>query len=169
MPLSMFESSVPIFVKTLTNLRSILAKAARHAEAKKIDEAALLQARLYPDMLPFTRQVQIASDMARGGGARLAGVEPPPYEDNEKSFAELTARVDRTLEYLNTLRASQFEGAEARPITRPVRGQPKTFTGVNYLQQFVLPNLFFHATIAYAILRHNGVELGKADFLGALD
>jgi uncharacterized protein len=169
MPLSMFESSVPVFVKTLTNLRSILAKAARHAEAKKIDEATLLQARLYPDMLPFTRQVQIASDMARGGGARLAGVEPPAYEDIEKSFAELTARVDRTLEYLNTLRAAQFEGAEARPITRPVRGQPKTFTGVNYLQQFVLPNLFFHATIAYAILRHNGVELGKADFLGALD
>jgi len=120
-------------------------------------------------MLPFTRQVQIASDTARGGGARLAGVEPPAYEDNEQSFAELTARVDRTLEYLNTLRAAQFEGAEARPITRPVRGQPKTFTGVNYLQQFVLPNLFFHATIAYAILRHNGVELGKADFLGALD
>jgi hypothetical protein len=169
MPVSMFESSVPIFVKALTNLRSILAKAARHAEAKKIDEGALLQARLYPDMLPFTRQVQIASDTARGGGARLAGVEPPAYEDNEQSFAELTARVDRTLEYLNTLRAAQFEGAEARPITRPVRGQPKTFTGVNYLQQFVLPNLFFHVTIAYAILRHNGVELGKADFLGALD
>jgi len=120
-------------------------------------------------MLPLARQVQIATDVARGGAARLAGVEPPVYEDNEKTFDDLTARIQRTLDYLAGLDASAFEDSATRAITRPVRGQPHTFTGANYLQQFAVPNVYFHAATAYAILRHNGVPLGKADFLGNLD
>ena len=169
MPLSIHQASVPVFVRTLTSLRNILAKGAAHAQAKKIDEAAFMQARLFPDMFPFTSQVHIATDMARGGAARLAGGEPPKYEDTEKTFAELIERVDRTIAYIQSLPASQFEGAETRKIVRPVRGQPKEFTGQNYLQQFILPNLYFHTTVAYALLRHNGVEIGKADFIGPLD
>jgi uncharacterized protein len=169
MPLSMFDSSVPIFVKTLSNLKAILEKGAAHAKAKKIEEMVLLGARLFPDMFPLASQVQIATDMARGGAARLAGGEPPKFEDNEKTFAELVARVDRTLAYVKSLSKAQFDGGETRPITRPVRGQPHTFTGTNYLQQFILPNLYFHTTTTYAILRHNGVELGKADYIGAID
>ena len=169
MPLSIYQASVPVFVRTLTNLKNVLAKGAAHAQAKKIDEAAFMQARLAPDMFPFTSQVHIATDMARAGAARLAGGEPPKYEDTEKTFAELIARVEKTIAYIQSLPESQFEGAEKRTITRPVRGQPKQFTGINYLQQFIIPNLYFHATAAYALLRHNGVELGKADFIGALD
>jgi uncharacterized protein len=169
MALSMFQLSIPVFSKTLTNLRTILEKGAAHAQAKKIDESALLQARLYPDMLPLTAQVQIAADMARGGADRLTGGEPQSWDDNEKSFADLIARVDRTLEYLKSFSASRFDGAESREVTRKLRGQPKVFTGANYLQQFVVPNLYFHVTTAYDILRHNGVEIGKLDFLGSLD
>jgi uncharacterized protein len=168
MALSMYQSSIPIFTRTLTNLKAILAKGAAHAQAKKIDESVLLQSRLYPDMFPLTSQVQIAADQARAGSDRLTGKEPASWEDNEKTFAELTARIDRTIAHLQSLTEAQFEGAETRSITRPVRGQPRTFTGVGYLQQFVLPNVFFHTTAAYAILRHNGVELGKADFIGPL-
>ena len=169
MALSMFQSSILVFIRTLTNLKLILEKGAAHAQAKKIDEAALLQSRLYPDMLPLTSQVQIAADQARGGADRLIGSEPEAWEDNEKTFAELVARLDRTIEYLKAISEKQLEGGEARSVTRKLRGQPKTFTGVNYLQQFVLPNLYFHMTTAYAILRHNGVELGKLDFLGPLE
>lgn len=169
MPLSMHQASVPVFVRALTSLKAVLAKGAAHATARKIDESAFMQARLAPDMFPLPQQVQIATDMARGGAARLAGSEPPKYEDDESSFADLIARVERTLAYVQALPAAQFEGAETRQITRPVRGQPKTFTGVNYLQQFILPNLYFHATTTYALLRHNGVEVGKSDFIGALD
>jgi hypothetical protein len=169
MPLSMFDSSVPIFVKTLSSLKAILEKGAAHAKAKKIEDMVLLSARLYPDMFPLASQVHIATDQARAGAARLAGGEPPSYEDDEKTFAELIARVDRTIEFLKTLKPDQFEGAETRSITRPLRGEPHTFTGTNYLQQLVVPNLYFHTTTAYGILRHNGVELGKADFLGAID
>ena len=169
MALSMFESSIPVFIKTLTNLKTILEKGAAHAQAKKIDEAAMLQARLYPDMLPLTSQVQIAADMARGGADRLTGGEPASWEDNEKSFADLIARVERTIAHLKSNKASQFEGAETRQVVRKLRGQPKTFTGVDYLQQFVVPNLYFHVATAYDILRHNGVEIGKLDFLGTLD
>src|SRR2546422_1159398 len=135
MALPMFQSSVPVFVKSLTSLKAILDKGAAHAQAKKIDEAVLLQARLYPDMLPLTAQVQIAADMARGGADRLIGSEPQSWEDNEKTFAELIARVDRTIEHLKAISEKQLEGGEARPVTRKLRGQPKTFTGVNYLQQ----------------------------------
>jgi len=169
MSLSMYQATIPPYVKILTNLKAVLQKAAAHAQAKKIEEGALLSARLYPDMFPLTRQIQIATDIARGVSARLAGLEPPSYEDNEKSFAELEVRIDRTLGYLREIIPQQMEGAERREITRPVRGQPHAFTGLNYLQQFGTPNVYFHAATAYDILRHNGVELGKADFLGHLD
>ena len=169
MPLSMYQSSIPVFVRTLASLKSVLEKGAAHAHAKKIDETVLLQSRLYPDMLPLTAQVQIAADMARGCVDRLTGGEPASWDDTEKTFAELIARLDRTIAHLKSFNDKQLDGAETRSVTRTLRGQPKTFTGVNYLQQFVLPNLFFHATTAYAILRHNGVELGKLDFLGPLD
>ncbi|HEY2816665.1 MAG TPA: DUF1993 domain-containing protein [Casimicrobiaceae bacterium] len=169
MPLSMYQSSIPVFIKTLTSLKSVLEKGAAHAQAKKIDDTVLLQSRLYPDMLPLTAQVQIAADMTRGCVDRLTGSEPDSWEDNEKTFADLIARLDRTIAYLESVNEKQLDGAETRSVTRKLRGQPKTFTGVNYLQQFVLPNLFFHATTTYAILRHSGVELGKLDFLGPLD
>ena len=169
MTISMYQASVPLFVRMLTNLRTILQKAAAHAQAKKIDESVLLQARLYPDMFALVQQVQIASDFARGTAARLAGKEPPSYEDSEKSVAELVSRIDRTLDYLRTVKASEIDGSEGREIVRPIRGQPKKFTGINYLIQFALPNFFFHTTTAYAILRHNGIEIGKTDFIGALD
>ena len=169
MTLSMYQASVPVFVRMLTNLKGILQKAAEHAKGKKIDESALLNARLFPDMFVFTRQVQIACDFARGTGARLAGLEPPAYEDTEQSFAELVSRVERSLEYLRTLKPQQIDGSESREIVRPVRGEPKKFTGTNYLLQFALPNFFFHVATAYAILRHSGIDIGKADFIGALD
>jgi hypothetical protein len=165
----MYQSSIPVFIKTLTSLKSVLEKGAAHAQAKKIDDTVLLQSRLYPDMLPLTAQVQIAADMTRGCVDRLTGSEPDSWEDNEKTFADLIARLDRTIAYLESVNEKQLDGAETRSVTRKLRGQPKTFTGVNYLQQFVLPNLFFHATTTYAILRHSGVELGKLDFLGPLD
>jgi hypothetical protein len=165
----MYQASVPVFLRTLTALDGVLAKAATHAEARKIDPAALLQARLYPDMLTFTRQVQIATDFARGTAARLAGREPPAMEDKETSFAELRTRVQRTIDYLKTMTAADIDGSEAREIVRPIRGEPRRFTGIGYLLSFALPNFFFHSTTAYAILRHNGIELGKSDFLGTLD
>ena len=169
MSLSIYQASVPVFLRTLGNLKNILAKGAAHAQAKKIDESAFMEARLFPDMFAFPSQVQIATDMARAGAARLVGTEPPKFEDVEKTFAELVDRVDRTIAFVRSLPESQFEGAATRTITRPVRGQPHAFTGASYLQQFILPNLYFHTTVAYALLRHNGVELGKADFIGALD
>jgi uncharacterized protein len=169
MTISMYQASVPVFVRMLTNLNGILAKAAAHAQAKKIDESVLLNARLSPDMFPLTKQVHIATDFARGTGARLAGLEMPVYEDNEKTFAELIARVERTLGYLQTLKPAQIDGSETREIVRPIGGQPKKFTGINYLLQFALPNFYFHATTTYAILRHSGIEVGKMDFIGALD
>jgi uncharacterized protein len=169
MTISMFQASVPAFVRGLTNLRAILEKAAAHAQAHKIDDTVFVTARLYPNMLPLSKQIQIASDFARGTAARLAGVEPPSMEDNEKTLADLIARVDRTLDYVQPFTAAQIDGSEGRTITRQVRGQPRTFTGLNYLLQYALPNFYFHSATAYAILRHNGVEIGKADFLGSLD
>jgi len=169
MTISMYQASVPVFVRMLTNLKGILNKAAAHAQAKKIDEPALLNARLFPDMFVFTRQVQIACDFARGTGARLAGKEPPAFEDTERTVAELIARIDRSIDYLRTLTAGEIDGSETREVVRPVRGEPKKFTGINYLLQYALPNFFFHTTTAYAILRHSGIEIGKADFIGSLD
>lgn len=169
MTISMYQVSVPVFVRALTNLKAILQKAAAHAQAKKIDEAVLLGARLYPDMLPLTKQVQIASDFARSTSSRLGGAEPPSYEDNEKTFAELFARIDRTLAFLATQQPAQIDGSESREIVRPVRGQPHKFTGTDYLLNYAMPNFYFHVTTAYAILRHNGIEVGKGDFIGSFD
>jgi hypothetical protein len=169
MTISMYQASIPAFTRGLTSLKTILQKGAAHAAAKKIDESVLITARLFPDMLPLKAQVYIATDFARGTAARLAGTEPPKWEDNEVSFTDLIARVDRTLEALKGFTPAQIDGSEARPVTRPVRGEPKTFSGINYLQQYSLPNFYFHATTAYAILRSNGVEIGKGDFIGTLD
>ncbi len=169
MTVSMYQASVPVFTRTLSNLKGVLEKAAAHAQARKIDDSVMLGARLYPDMFPLTRQVQIATDFARGTGARLSGVEPPAFEDNEKTFAELFDRVDRTLAYVRTLKAADIDGSEGRSITRPVRGVPHTFSGIDFLLKYALPNFFFHATTAYDILRHSGVEIGKTDFIGKLD
>jgi hypothetical protein len=169
MAISMYQASVPIFVRSLTNLRAILEKATAHAEARKIDDSVFVNARLFPDMLPLSGQVQIASDMARGTIARLTGSEPPAWEDDEKTMADLIARVDKTLEYLKSFAQSKIDGTEAAQIKRKIRGQERTFTGLNYLLQFSMPNFYFHTATAYAILRHNGVEIGKSDFLGSLD
>ena len=129
----------------------------------------LANARLYPDMRPLAKQIPIACDLARGTAARLAGAEPPSYEANEKTLTELMARIDRTIEFLRTTKAGEIDGSEGREIMRPVRGEPHKFSGVNYLLQYALPNFFFHATTAYAILRHNGIEVGKQDYIGKMD
>jgi uncharacterized protein len=169
MTISMYQASVPVLVRMLVNLKGILGKAVAHAQAKKIDESVLLNARLYPDMFPLARQVQIACDFARATPARLAGKEPLALEENEKTFAELLTRIDRSIEYVRSLPENEVAGSEAREIVRPVRGEPKKFTGLSYLEQFALPNFFFHLTTAYAILRHSGVEIGKGDYIGELD
>ncbi|WP_437725559.1 DUF1993 domain-containing protein [Sorangium sp. So ce861] len=166
MAISMYQASVPVLVRGLSNLSAILKKAAAYAEAKKIEPRVLLDARLAPDMLPLTRQIQIASDSAKGCGARLAAVDVPKYEDNEASFDELEARIAKTIAFLNTLKAEQIDGSEDREVTIPTRDQPMKFKGLPYLLGFVLPNFFFHVTTAYAILRHNGLDIGKMDYLG---
>jgi len=165
-PLGMYGASIPIFVRVLTNLKGILVKGAAHAESRKLDPSVLTGDRLYPDMFPLTRQVQIACDTAKNSAARLAGVEAPKHEDTEKTFAELQARVDKVLGYLKGFEPKQIEGSEERTIKMPSPGGEVSFRGEDYLVYFALPNLFFHATTAYNILRHDGVELGKMDFLG---
>lgn len=166
MSISMYQASVPVFVRALENLAAVLAKGAAHVEARKIDPVALLGARLYPDMFAFSRQVQIACDMVKGGAARLAGMAPPPREDNEKSFAELIERVNWTIAFLKSVPANAIDGSEERPIVLKTPFGELNFKGQQYLTAFVLPNLYFHSATAYNILRHNGVELGKRDFLG---
>ncbi len=166
MTLSMFEAAVPPLARSLRNLAAILAKAAAHAEAKGIDPAVLLQARLYPDMFPLVRQVQIATDVARRGLARLAGVESAAMEDNEASFDDLIRRIETSLASLEALSAEQIDGTETKAIELAIRGETLQFSGQSFLLFFVLPNVYFHVTTAYDILRHNGVELGKRDFLG---
>jgi hypothetical protein len=166
MNISMYQASVPVFIRVLDNLAAILEKTAAHAEARKIDPAVLLASRLYPDMFPLVKQVQIASDAAKGGAARLAQMEPPAYEDNEATLADLVARLRRTVAYLRTIGAGQIDGSEDRTVTWKTRTATKTMQGMPYLLNHVLPNLYFHVTTAYAILRHNGVEIGKGDFLG---
>ncbi len=163
----MYELSVSVMLKGLNNLTAILDKAAQHAAEKKFEPSVLLNARLYPDMFALTRQIQIATDQAKGGTARLAGLPVPKYEDNETTIDELQARLRKTIEFLNTIRPEQMQAAETRDITVPLR-EPLHMKGLPYLQSFVLPNFFFHAAAAYAILRHNGVPLGKGDFLGKL-
>lgn len=166
MKASMYTLSSPVFVKALTNLSVILDKAAAHAAAKKIEPAVLLNSRLIPDMLPLTRQVQIACDFAKGAAARLAGQEPPNWEDKEATFDELKARIARTIEFVNGFSAAQIDGSEDRAIAIKVRGDTVHTTGLPYLAQRVLPNFFFHLTTAYALLRKDGVDIGKKDFIG---
>lgn len=169
MTISMYQASVPPMIKTLSNLRNLLEKAAAHAEAKKIDPSVLINARLYPDMFPLSRQVQIATDMAKGAASRLAGQEVPKYEDNEATFPELVARLDKTIALLENFKPEDIDGSEDRTITLPMRDRTLTFKGLPYLIDYVLPNVYFHTTTAFAILRHNGVEIGKKDFLGKVD
>jgi hypothetical protein len=166
MPLSMYQASVPVFIRMLNNLSAILDKAAAHAEAKKISPPVFLSARLSPDMLPFTFQVQTATDHAKGCTARLAGIEAPSFPDTEASFPELKERIAKTITFLKSVKPEQIDGSEERPIHLKLRTREIHFTGQPYLLSFALPNFFFHVTTAYAILRHNGVELGKLDFIG---
>lgn len=166
MTLSMYSASVPVFKQILNSLLAILDKAETHADQKKIDPQALLQFRLYPDMLPFTRQIQIACDFAKGCSARLGGMDVPAFEDNERSFAELKARITRTLAFIDTVPQEEIAGSAARAITTGSGEKTKHFTGQTYLLHYALPHFFFHATTAYDILRHNGLDIGKKDFIG---
>jgi uncharacterized protein len=168
MPLSMYQASVPTFVQILTALSGVLDKAQAFSAAKKCDPAVLLAARLAPNMFALTQQVQIACDFAKGATARLAGADVPSWPDHEKTFAELQQRIKKTTDFVQTFKPAQIDGSEERDVKLSVGGQPVTFKGQPYLIQFVLPNFYFHATTAYAILRHNGVELGKRDFVGAV-
>jgi hypothetical protein len=169
MPLTMYDASVPVFRQMLSSLTTILDKAAAHAASRDVDPAVLLASRLYPDMLPLVSQVQIASDNAKGCSARLAGVDVPRYADTESSIDELKARLRKTIDFIETLQPAQFEGAETRQIKLQLGPQAMTFVGKAYLLHFVLPNFMFHVTTAYDILRHNGVELGKRDYIGRFD
>jgi len=165
MSLSMYTATVVPYRSILKNLSAVISKAEAHCEAKKIDPSVFLTSRLYPDMLPFTAQVQIATDNAKGAAARLAGVEIPKFEDNEKTFPELQARLDKTIAFLDTLTEAQFAGAEDRDIVLQQRSGTLEFKGATYLLQFANPNVYFHVTTAYALLRHGGVEIGKKDYL----
>ena len=166
MTISMYQASVPTITRSLANLVAILEKGAAHAEAKKIDPTVLVGSRLYPDMLPLAKQVQIASDISKGGAARLAQVEPPAFEDKETTFAELIERLRKTIAFLETLKPQQIDGSEERTVSWQTRTATKSMQGQPYLLNHVLPNVFFHVATAYDILRHNGVEIGKQDFLG---
>ncbi|MBM4208491.1 MAG: DUF1993 domain-containing protein [Gammaproteobacteria bacterium] len=166
MAIDMYQSSIPVFTRMLGNLSAILEKGEVHAKAKNIDPSVFINARLAPDMYPLTKQVQIATDMVKGCAARLAGVEVPSYADTETIFAELQERVAKTTAFLQAFTADQINGSEERTVTLKLRGKEISFWGQPYLLYFVLPNLYFHVTTAYAILRHNGVELGKMDFIG---
>jgi len=164
----MYTHSVPVFKQMLTALKTILAQASEHATSKSIEPDALLQARLFPDMLPLLKQVQIAADFSRGVSARLAGVDVPTFDGQEKNFADLNALLTQTLAFLDTLDAAQFEGKETTQIVlRPGTPKEKTLSGQTYLAQYGLPQFFFHVTTAYNILRHNGLPVGKRDFMGA--
>jgi hypothetical protein len=165
----MYQASVPVFLRTLAALSAILDKAAAHAAQRKVEPSVLLNTRLYPDMFPLVRQVQLAADFAKGAGARLAGIDVPKFADTESTFDELTARIGKTIEFLKTLTPAQIDGSETRDITIPIGGQPQSFKGQPYLLHFALANFFFHATTAYDILRHCGVELGKRDFIRRVD
>ena len=166
MNISMYQASAPRFINILTNLSAILDKAQAHVEAKKIDSTALTAYRLFPDMLPMTRQVQIACDGAKGAVARLAGVDIPKHEDTEQTFAELKARIAKTIDFVRSIKPAQLDGTEDKDITLKLGGKDTTFKGMQYLLGNALPNCYFHVTTAYNILRQNGVEIGKRDYLG---
>ncbi|MDA1343404.1 MAG: DUF1993 domain-containing protein [Proteobacteria bacterium] len=167
MSLNMYQASIPVFIRMLGNLSVILNKAVTHAEAIKIDPSIFINARLAPDMLPLSRQVQIATDMAKGCAARLAGLEVPSYEDNETTFADLQTRIAKTIAFLQSTSAEQINGSEERIVMLKLRGKEISFLGQPYLLDFALPNVYFHITTTYAILRHNGVEVGKMDYIGS--
>ena len=168
MTLSMYQASVPVFKQMLGALSGVLAKAEAHATARKIDPSALLHARLYPDMFTLLRQVQVASDFAKSVSARLAGVDVPGFEDKEETFADLQARIGKTLAFIEGLGVAQIDGSEARRIvTQAGTPKEKIFSGQSYLLNYGLPHFFFHTTSVYAILRHSGVEVGKKDYIGS--
>lgn len=167
MTFSMYDASVPVFKQILTSLSALIDKAEAHAAEKKIEPAALLQARLYPDMFPFTRQIQVAADFAKGCSARLAGVDVPKYEDVETTFAELKERLARTIAFIDGLPQDGIEASAQRDISTSSGPNAKQFKGQVYLVHYALPHFYFHATTAYAILRHNGIEVGKKDFIGS--
>jgi hypothetical protein len=166
MTISMYQASVPVFIRMLGNLKTLLEKGSTYAEARKFDGTVLSDCRLYPDMFPLSRQVQIATDTAKGCGARLAGIDPPKFEDTERTIPELVARLDKTIDFLKTLKPEQIDGSETRAVSLPTRNGPIHFDGLSYLLNFAQPNLYFHVTTAYNLLRHNGVEIGKPDYLG---
>jgi uncharacterized protein len=166
MKISMYEASAPRFINILNNLSAILDKAQAHADAKKIDPVVFTSCRLYPDMFNLARQVQVVGDLAKGGVARLAGAEIPKYEDTEQTFAELKARIAKTVAFIGSFKPAQIDGSEDKVINFKLGSRDVTYTGMQYLLGFVHPNFYFHATTAYDILRHNGVEIGKRDFVG---
>ena len=166
MNISMYNASIPPMIKSLGNLEAILDKAIAHAATRKIDDAAFVEARLFPDMFPFARQIRIATDMSKGAGARLAGIDIPKFEDNEKTLPELKARVRKAIDFLKTLTAAQIDGSEDKAITLTAGSNTFNFKGLDYLNSWVLPNFYFHVATAYNLLRHGGVEIGKMDFLG---
>ncbi len=167
MAISMHSASAPVFIRMFSNLQVWLDKAQAHAEARKFEPNNFLGLRLAPDMLPLNRQIQIASDAAKGCMSRLAGVEVPKWDDNEATLADLRARAQKTLDHVNSFSAAQIDGSEGREIKIPTRsGEPLVFSGENYLKHYAMPNFYFHTTTAYALLRHGGVEIGKSDFLG---
>jgi uncharacterized protein len=162
----MYQYSVPVLVHSLKALSAVLQRAEAHCDAKKIDKGVMLGCRLFPDMFPLVRQAQLVTDFAKGCGARLAGIAVPSYADEEKTFEDLQARIAKTIAFLNSLDAKLFDAAADRAITLKVAGQETTMSGTNYLNSYALPNFYFHYTTAYNLLRHNGVELGKMDFVG---
>ncbi len=167
MTISMYSASVPVFVRMLRNLSACLEKAQAYAKTRGFDSAVLVGSRLAPDMLPLAKQVQIACDAAKFGAARLAGVDAPSFEDKEATIAELQARINKTIDYIESVDASKIDGSEEREVQVPIRGrEPLKLRGLDYLTQFVLPNFYFHVCTSYGLLRHNGVDLGKGDYLG---
>ena len=168
MSVAMYDFSIPVLTRGLTNLSAILDKAAAHATAKKFDSTVLAQLRLFPDMFPLVRQMQIACDTAKGAAGRLAGIEVPKHEDTETTFADLKARIAKTLDFVKSVGAAQLKNAESRAIEIKFPNGSWKFTGITYLNDFVLPNFYFHISMVYALLRKAGVDVGKMDFLGAI-
>jgi hypothetical protein len=166
MSLSMYQASVPVFVRALGNLRHVFQKGEAHAKSKNVSDEVLLQTRLIPDMLPLVKQVQIACDMATRGAARLAGAEPKSFEDNETTLAQVYARIDAAIAYIESFKPEQIDGSETRAIHLKMRNGEMDFSGQDYLLGFVTPNLYFHCTTAYDLFRAMGVEIGKSDFIG---
>ncbi|GLQ51683.1 DUF1993 family protein [Dyella flava] len=166
MSISMYQVSIPVFVRALNNLHHVLKQGEAHAKAKSVEDSVMLQMRLIADMLPLVKQVQIATDLAKNGAARLAGVDPLKFEDNETSFDELYNRIERAIDYIKSFKPEQIDGSETRAITLKMRSGDVHFEGEAYLLHFVLPNLFFHCTTAYNILREAGANIGKQDFIG---